>query len=169
MDNDLELYKHRENVLAMRKFNSPIIHCEIYLPAERASFGIISSSFAKWTFHRTLQREWITLEHDVSDQQYENLKILLNDYVGRKFDTWGFWLGLFCNTDIFVDPASTFCSRIVAETYTHPAVGLLPAAEFDEYADTIPPKIYAYLEPRSRTHQPVATRLDKMARVGVLF
>lgn len=165
-DADPELLDIRTNRWTRDKFNSPLIHCEIYFPDARASFGIVNGGTAAWTFNRTLMRHWVTLEHSVSDQQYANARALLDTYVGREFDTFGFYLGLACSTDIFISPSSTFCSRIVAEVYSHPAVGLLRPHDFEEYAQMTPPNIYAHLRPNSREHVPLIVRVEEVQRMA---
>lgn len=163
-ENDPELLEIRTNRWTRNKFQSPLIHCEIYFPSERASFGILNGGTAQWTYNRTLMRHWVTLEHDLSDQQHANAWALFDTYVGREFDTFGFYLGLLCGTGVFISPSSTFCSRIVAEVYTHPAVSLLRPCDFEEYEQMSPPNIYEHLQRAARHHQPLIVRLEEAQR-----
>lgn len=165
-DKNPELKETFQNQFAEWRLGSPMLHCEIYFPDEKLTFTVSKQSPARWWRDRTYQRSWIVLEHTVSVQQYDLVKALLNMYVGRRFDRWGFWGGVLCSSGRCVSNTHTFCSRIIGEVYSHPLVMLIDARRVEEPSLLTPPQIYNLLKDHSHT-PPMETVIRRVAATSL--
>lgn len=145
IDKDPELKNWRNRVTAWRQ-GSPIIHTEVYFPKSRDSFTITADQPAQWIKDRTMQRDWIVFAHEVTPRQRDRAHELFSEHEGRHFDNFGFACGLFCMSPAFVSSEETMCSRIVAEVYSHPDVGIISPDEIDPRVAT-PAELYDLLKP----------------------
>lgn len=173
-NNDRSLRDSYYNWIAEWRLGSPRIHCELYfpdgfesfpgvpdyVPNGPASFSVTKQHGATWTFHKDfLNIEWETLMHTVTPTQYERVRVLLNDYKGMPFDHFGFLMGLFFKNAACTSTDHAFCSRVIAEVYGDPQVGLLTREECESPYEMTPPLLYNLLAPRSAVNAALPTRI----------
>lgn len=130
---------------------SPIIHCETYFPIEDMTFSITTQNQAGWYSGKLFTRSWETLRHDVTKEQYEATKRLMEKYRGWRFDNRGWRWGVFCHTSACTSNyGKTMCSRLIAEVYSNPDVGLIDPDDVMPTNEATPALIYEILEKQSR-------------------